>query len=420
MFSQVATWMYTALRKSESSWPPISSPHAGGPPLLGYTSVFPAEDNLMPRLSMSLVAVAALAAGAAAQPRPVWSKDLAGKDKTWNPVVDLGFTPDGRTLNAVVAWPRIPSLATLGASRLWGFDVAERKELFHLDPGGHPGHQVAPLLAYALDGRLVTAYGKAITVRNARDGKVFAQRGVPDQGPKRASGWWTGVWTTSDGKGVYLHDNGEEGYRLFRGPLPARGDAPSEWKEVRPSPRPPQQGEPTEFLSDADVSRDGARLAVTVYDNVKRRETLTLFALGGDAGVELRTLARADVTSDFVFRNRFSPDGRTLATDSSEGRLRLWGTVDAARAWDPRATVETRARSSRVTFRPDGRVLALGQEEKVWLVDVQDGKARCSFPVPDQVTAIVFSPDGKLLATGNVWGRLHVWDVEQVMGGQKK
>ncbi|MBC8100751.1 MAG: WD40 repeat domain-containing protein, partial [Armatimonadetes bacterium] len=116
--------------------------------------------------------------------------------------------------------------------------------------------------------------------------------------------------------------------------------------------------------------------------------------------------------SDTVISLAFAPDGLTLASGGRDNRVLVWDvtqriimqTLDAHTNW-------VRA----LAFSPDGLYLASGSRDEQALVwDRSDDTLRRvgeSFDLRASVNALAFSPDSRLLAIGNETGAVQIWSV---------
>jgi WD40 repeat protein len=108
----------------------------------------------------------------------------------------------------------------------------------------------------------------------------------------------------------------------------------------------------------------------------------------------------------------FSPDGRTVATGSTDGNVRLW---DAATQQEIGPPMSSDAQPvTAVAFSPDGTLVAAGSTDgnvQLWNTATQQEAGSALAAGPAEVNTLAFSPDGKLLATGGQDGTARLWDV---------
>ncbi|MFY9609183.1 MAG: caspase family protein [Blastocatellia bacterium] len=114
--------------------------------------------------------------------------------------------------------------------------------------------------------------------------------------------------------------------------------------------------------------------------------------------------------SDNIRAIVFSPDGKTVASASSDKTICLWEaqTGRVLRVLDIHADGITS-----VAFSPDGKTIASGSlDKKVALCDVKSGRLIHSLvDHSDDVNAVAFSPDGKTIASGSRDQTINLWDV---------
>jgi WD40 repeat protein len=96
-----------------------------------------------------------------------------------------------------------------------------------------------------------------------------------------------------------------------------------------------------------------------------------------------------------------------LACGCSDGVVKLW---EAVRGEEIRTLQSHTAGIGGVGFSPDGRLLAsAGLDGKLILTDVRSGKIVQEWQTPHQVLRVAFAPDGRHLLAGNGSGTIDVY-----------
>jgi WD40 repeat protein len=107
---------------------------------------------------------------------------------------------------------------------------------------------------------------------------------------------------------------------------------------------------------------------------------------------------------------RLPPDGRTLASGSFDGRLRLWDTRTRKQLGRP-LRGHTDAVYS-VAFSPDGRTLVSGGGDgtvRLWDTRTRKQLGRPLRGHTGPVGSVAFSPNGRTLASGSLDGTARLW-----------
>ena len=152
-------------------------------------------------------------------------------------------------------------------------------------------------------------------------------------------------------------------------------------------------------VTSVDFSPDGTILAGTAGSDimlwdVASGEVIAVLAVGGRPG---------------PYCVVFSPDGTTLATGLTDGRVKLWDVASQ----EAIATLEGHSELVwSVAYSPDGTTVAVASEDRVGKWDVASLE---EIGVPEAqrgwVRSVAFSPDGTAVASGDAHGSVEIWDV---------
>jgi RNA polymerase sigma factor (sigma-70 family) len=123
-------------------------------------------------------------------------------------------------------------------------------------------------------------------------------------------------------------------------------------------------------------------------------------------GKEMR---RFEGHQGWVWGVAFSPDGKTLASCSADGSVRLW---EVATGKEQHRFIGHDSQVFWVAFSPDGKVLtSCSQDQTVRLWEAATGKELHRLEGhQDKVPGVAFSPDGKTVASASGDRTIRLWD----------
>jgi WD40 repeat protein len=156
----------------------------------------------------------------------------------------------------------------------------------------------------------------------------------------------------------------------------------------------------TDLVNDVTFSPDGERLATAGEDHTaKIWDTRT--------GRELLTLT---AHSDFIESVAYSPDGAYLATGSGDNTAKIWDARTGQEIFTLTGHTDT---INDVAFNPDGTHLATASFDgsvKIWQTATGQELftlTRDQYPIKE----VAFSSDGTRLAAASIGSRVIVWDI---------
>ena len=183
----------------------------------------------------------------------------------------------------------------------------------------------------------------------------------------------------------------------------------------------------TEWVKGVTFSKDSATLAGIAFNGA-----ITFW----DVQTSQRTARQIAGHRDWLATLAFSPDGTQLASIGAESNMvvgfgRVVKPESLIRLTDVStgrevATLKDKHGVSNLVFSPDGKTVAFSNHGEIRLWNTETGIVLNTSP-PDpknnspeklepEISALVFSPDGKKLVSGTMDGNIQMWDTETGIG----
>jgi WD40 repeat protein len=136
--------------------------------------------------------------------------------------------------------------------------------------------------------------------------------------------------------------------------------------------------------------------------------------------IQIKEIGTLTGHEGFVNSVAFSPDGKTLASSSRDGAIKLW---DVATQHEIRTLKGKVSTVPSIAFSPDGKTLAAGAcaqqtgsrcpDGIITLWDISSGnELRTLKGHSEMVVSVAYSPDGKTIASGARDNMIKIWDVD--------
>jgi RNA polymerase sigma factor (sigma-70 family) len=166
----------------------------------------------------------------------------------------------------------------------------------------------------------------------------------------------------------------------------------------------------------AAFSPDGKTIAATVSEEIRLPDSVMIRDVVKVWDARTLALKRALGGDSQLVHVAFSPDGKRVAgCDPGRKIVNLWNL--ASGALERKLKIEE-AQPWSLAFSPDGKLVAVGgqREDKtgeITLWEVNNGKLRHQWDLEHYANTVVFSPDGKRIASSDGGDLVKIWDVEK-------
>lgn len=163
-----------------------------------------------------------------------------------------------------------------------------------------------------------------------------------------------------------------------------------------------QTGRLSHVINDIKWSQNGNLIAVGNTDgHVQAYETKTYARL---FDIKIQPDQKNSVASINVVD--FSPNSQLLAAAGQDKYIRIWDTTN----WNEIKVIKNSISPILdIEFSPDGKFIAVGDADEVYIWDLEDDKEVEGFNPQHKTFAVAYSTDGSLLATGGTDRHIRIW-----------
>ena len=291
----------------------------------------------------------------------------------------VAYSPDGKTIATAGGWKD-------NTVRLWNAATGETKAVLR-------GYIPINTVAYSPDGKTIATAGDYRS--NALHLWDIKTKKLKTTYTEHTNSTFSSTVYAPDGKTIASVSLSDNTVRLWSS---GTGKHKATFKPVNTD---------REYdISSVAYSSHGQTLAIVGGYYKQHRGTIYLWH------VQTRKRKIIYEGPDYISSVAYSPDGRTIATGSWNGKIQVWHTVTG----EELKTISTGHKGAveSLAYSPDGKTIASAGGYRDAIVQLWDAltgehKARLRGHTKT-VSSVAYSPGGKMLATGSTDGTIRLWD----------